>query len=165
MTLSERIICPTTSIALKGKDSVPARALRPRGIHDLPGRHVKALLEQTVKIGYIVEIDPVADFLHGIGGRLQQRVAVAHLLFVEIVRNRLPDQLFKGSADIFLTVGKGSDQYLLVHGKIFRRGQKGNQLCDPGGVLSLGADLPAQKGRYDKGADGAGVKGILQVGV
>lgn len=137
----------------------------PLGIKNLPRRHMKAFLEQPVKVRDIVEIDPVADLLYGIRGRLQQRIGISHFLLVEIIRDRFSGQFFESSANIFLTVGKGSDQYLLIHGKIFRRGQEGQQLGDPGGVLGLRADLLAQESRYEKGADGAGVKGVLQIRV
>ena len=64
---------------------------------------------------------------------------------------------------MFLTVGKRLDQNLLIHGKVFRRRQEGQQLGNPCRVLGFGAYLLAQKGCYNKGTDSAGGNGVLQV--
>ena len=80
--------------------------------------------ERSVEIRNGFDIDQRTNFFDRIGGGLQQRISVIHLLFVEIIGDRFPCCFFESAADIFFSVGEKPDDRLLRRGKVFRRGKQ-----------------------------------------
>lgn len=121
------------------------------------GRKGKGGFEGFVKMRKTVESYARRNLLDGEIGRLQQRMRVVDLLFIEIIAHRDAEIFFEHSAGIALRVRKPFDDNLQIFVKGLRVGKILRKLNQPSGNILRRVRHVLQKQIDDPRHDGAGV--------